>query len=91
MKSLTKLAMAVSAAALLAGSAQAAEIKVGSAGGVTGPIAELVAAIVKGREVATADINNNGGLLNGTYVYFATDRFPYYPRCLYGTQAKALR
>ena len=43
MKSLTKLAMAVSAAALLAGSAQAAEIKVGSAGGVTGPIAELVA------------------------------------------------
>ncbi|MCB1432942.1 MAG: ABC transporter substrate-binding protein, partial [Alphaproteobacteria bacterium] len=65
MKSLTKLAMAVSAAALLAGSAQAAEIKVGSAGGVTGPIAELVAAIVKGREVATADINNNGGLLKG--------------------------
>lgn len=65
MKSLTKLAMAVSAAALLAGSAQAAEIKVGSAGGVTGPIAELVAAIVKGREVAADDINNNGGLLKG--------------------------
>ena len=33
----------------------------------------------------------NGGVLNGTYVYFATDQFPYYPRCLYGTQAKALR
>jgi branched-chain amino acid transport system substrate-binding protein len=65
MKSLTKLAMAVSAAAILAGSAQAGEIKVGSAGGITGPIAELVAAIIKGREVATADINNNGGLLKG--------------------------
>lgn len=64
-KSLTRLAMAVSAAALLAISAQAADIKVGSAGGITGPIAELVAAIVKGREVATEHINSSGGLLNG--------------------------
>lgn len=28
----------------------------------------------------------NGATLNGTYVYFATDAYPFYPRCLYGTQ-----
>ncbi|WP_244530596.1 YHYH protein [Salaquimonas pukyongi] len=33
----------------------------------------------------------NGGMLNGKYVYFATAEFPYFPRCLYGTQAKAFR
>lgn len=33
----------------------------------------------------------NGGRLNGKYVYFATDTFPYYPRCLYGRQARAFR
>lgn len=65
MKSLTRLAMAVSAAALLATSAQAGEIKVGSAGGITGPIAELVAAIIKGRDLAAEHINANGGLLDG--------------------------
>ena len=26
----------------------------------------------------------NGGLLSGRYVYFATDKFPYLPRCLWG-------
>jgi branched-chain amino acid transport system substrate-binding protein len=55
---LTILAMATSCA-------YADEIKVGSAGGVTGPIAELVAAIVKGRDVAADHINSNGGLLSG--------------------------
>ena len=33
----------------------------------------------------------NGGTLDGKYVYFATDAFPYYPRCLMGTKAKAFR
>lgn len=27
----------------------------------------------------------NGADLNGSYVYFATDGYPYFPRCLYGT------
>lgn len=26
----------------------------------------------------------NGGTLNGRYVYFATDSFPFYPRCFWG-------
>lgn len=26
----------------------------------------------------------NGGMLNGKFVYFATDRFPYLPHCLWG-------
>ena len=26
----------------------------------------------------------NGGMVNGKYVYFATDTFPYYPRCVWG-------
>ncbi|MEL6425766.1 MAG: YHYH protein, partial [Pseudomonadota bacterium] len=27
----------------------------------------------------------NGGLLNGQYVYFATDTYPFFPRCFKGT------
>lgn len=26
----------------------------------------------------------NGGMLNGQFVYFATDAYPFYPRCLWG-------
>jgi len=26
----------------------------------------------------------NGGKLNGKFVYFATDKFPFYPRCHWG-------
>lgn len=33
----------------------------------------------------------NGAMLNGTYTYFATDGYPYYPRCLYGTEITRLR
>ncbi|MEM1045657.1 MAG: ABC transporter substrate-binding protein [Pseudomonadota bacterium] len=65
MTSFKTLTLAASAAALLSVSAQAAEIKVGSAGGVTGPIAELVAAIMAGRQTAADHINENGGLLGG--------------------------
>ena len=64
MKILKSLALA-SAGVLLATSVQAGEIKVGSAAGVTGPIAELVAAILKGRQIAADHINSNGGLLGG--------------------------
>ena len=59
------LTMAASALALMAGSAQAADINVGSVAGVTGPIAELVAPIVAGRNLAAEHVNAQGGLLDG--------------------------
>jgi len=65
MTMLKKLVIAGSAAAMLSASAQAAEIKLGSAGGVTGPIAELVAAIMAGRQLAADQVNANGGLFKG--------------------------
>jgi hypothetical protein len=30
----------------------------------------------------------NGGMVNGTYVYFATDSYPFYPRCFKGTVSR---
>ncbi len=51
---------------VVAGSAAFADdIVVGSAAGITGPIAELVAPIVAGRELATLHVNEQGGLLDG--------------------------
>ena len=60
-----RLSMAASALALMAGSAQAADINVGSVAGVTGPIAELVAPIVAGRNLAAEHVNSQGGLFDG--------------------------
>ena len=68
MRNLKTLAGSGALAAALAATAaptSAAEIKVGSAGGITGPIAELVAAIVAGRDLAASHVNDNGGLLGG--------------------------
>ena len=59
------LLAAATGAALLLPNAQAADIAVGSVGGVTGPIAELVATIVAGRNLAAAHVNAQGGLLSG--------------------------
>ncbi len=59
------VALTASAVGLGAASAQAAEVKVGSVAGVTGPIAELVAAIVEGRNLAAKHINDQGGMLKG--------------------------
>jgi len=56
------------AGALLASTgatAAAAEIKVGSVAGVTGPIAELVGPIITARNLAAKQINAQGGLLKG--------------------------
>ena len=64
-KILKSISYAVPALVLGAADVAAAEIKVGSAGGVTGPIAELVAAIMKGRQIAAEEVNGNGGLLKG--------------------------
>lgn len=33
----------------------------------------------------------NGGLLNGKFVYFVTETFPFYPRCLWGAVARGFR
>ena len=33
----------------------------------------------------------NGATLNGEYVYFVTDAYPFYPRCLYGTKITNIR
>ena len=65
MKIVRKLALSACVAAMFATAAHADAIKVGSAGGVTGPIAELVATIIKGRDLARDQINAAGGLLNG--------------------------
>ena len=65
MSILRKLAFAAPVLVALNAPVYAADVKVGSAGGVTGPIAELVAAILKGRQIAADHINANGGLLKG--------------------------
>ncbi|MCT4557884.1 MAG: YHYH protein [Pelagimonas sp.] len=33
----------------------------------------------------------NGAMVNGRYVYFATDAYPFFPRCLYGTKITRMR
>lgn len=33
----------------------------------------------------------NGGTVKGQYMYFATDSYPYFPRCLYGTKIVNIR
>ncbi|MDH3661371.1 MAG: ABC transporter substrate-binding protein [Alphaproteobacteria bacterium] len=72
--SIKRLTLAASALALMAGSAQAADINVGSVAGVTGPIAELVAPIVAGRNLAGEHVNAQGGLLDGdTYNLVLSD------------------
>ena len=60
-----KLLSAAAVAALMSAPAMAAEIKVGSVAGITGPIAELVTPILAARKMAADDINAQGGLLKG--------------------------
>jgi branched-chain amino acid transport system substrate-binding protein len=73
--SITKrLTLAVSALALAAGAAQAADVNVGSVAGVTGPIPDLIAPIVAARNLAAADVNSQGGLFDGdTYNLILAD------------------
>ena len=59
------IAGAAAALALNGAVASAGEINVGSAGGITGPIAELVVAIVDARNLAASHVNEQGGLLGG--------------------------
>jgi branched-chain amino acid transport system substrate-binding protein len=74
MKKRTQAMLTTAVLALSASIVTAAEIKVGSVGGVTGPIAELVAAILDGRNLAAKNVNDQGGLLNGDqYVLVLAD------------------
>ena len=59
--------LAASAALLAAGgtTALAADVKVGSAAGITGPIEGLVPPILAGRDLAAAHVNEQGGILGG--------------------------
>ncbi len=59
------LAGAAVAVAMNGAVATAGEISVGSAAGVTGPIAHLVGAIVDARNLAASHVNEQGGLLGG--------------------------
>lgn len=59
------LASAAAAVLAVSAGANAGEIKVGSAGGITGPIAELVVPILAGRDLAAKQVNEQGGLLKG--------------------------
>lgn len=65
MKSLLRATVAASLVTAGAAGAWAADIKVGSVAGVTGPIAELVEPIVAGRNLAVQHVNEQGGLLGG--------------------------
>ena len=65
MKHFIPLAAAAALAASGGTAAVAADVKVGSAAGVTGPIAELVVPILAGRNLAAAHVNEQGGILGG--------------------------
>ena len=60
--------LAASAALLAVGgtAAMAADVKVGSAAGITGPIEGLVPPILAGRDLAAAHVNEQGGILGGS-------------------------
>ena len=60
-----RMMTAATLAALATAPAMAQEVKVGSVAGVTGPIAELVAPIVAGRNLAAKHVNEQGGVLDG--------------------------
>jgi branched-chain amino acid transport system substrate-binding protein len=61
-----RLLSAAAIGALMTAPALAQEtVKVGSVAGITGPIAELVAPIMAGRNLAAEHINAQGGLLDG--------------------------
>jgi branched-chain amino acid transport system substrate-binding protein len=61
-----RLLAAVALAALVTAPAFAQEaVKIGSVAGITGPVAELIAPIMAGRQLAAEHINAQGGLLDG--------------------------
>ena len=70
----TLIAGAAAVLAMNGAVANAAEVKVGSAAAITGPIAELVVAIMDARNLAATHVNEQGGLFGGdTYRLVAGD------------------
>ena len=67
------LAAAVAGMAIAAGSAQAADVKIGFLGGFTGPIETLVPPIHEGAKLAVKQINEQGGILDGQLVMVQGD------------------
>ena len=67
------IALLGAAVSLHGTNAMAADVKVGSAGAITGPIAELVVAIVAARNLAASHVNEQGGLLGGAYQLVSVD------------------
>jgi branched-chain amino acid transport system substrate-binding protein len=65
LKTLKSVALAGTMLATAVATASAADINVGSAAGVTGPIAEFVIPIVEARNLAAQHVNEQGGLLDG--------------------------
>lgn len=63
MRKYLMVTVAVSAAALLSFSAAKADVKVGVVAGLTGPIPDLVAPMVKNMQAAVSNINDHGGVL----------------------------
>ncbi|MEO1199479.1 MAG: ABC transporter substrate-binding protein [Pseudomonadota bacterium] len=65
MNSWKLLLAGASALALSTAAASADSVRVGSAGGVTGPIAELIAVVMNARNLAAQHVNDQGGLFDG--------------------------
>jgi len=63
-----KLLLASAATALLAGAASAEEIKIGIILGYTGPLESITPAMAQGAELAIAEVNAAGTLLDGATV-----------------------
>ncbi|MCV0393916.1 MAG: ABC transporter substrate-binding protein [Rhizobiaceae bacterium] len=60
-----KTILAATAAVVMAGAAQAEDVKFGFLGGFTGPIESLVPPIFEGAKLAVTQINEQGGILDG--------------------------
>ena len=62
---MSRISIAAAIAALATAPAFGADVKIGSSAGMTGPTAELVAPVIAGRNLAAAQVNEQGGLFGG--------------------------
>ena len=63
---MSRISIAAAIAALATAPAFGADVKIGSSAGMTGPTAELVAPVIAGRNLAAAQVNEQGGLFGAT-------------------------
>lgn len=57
--------LACAAAGLMAGAAQAETVKIGLAGGISGPIAAMAPQMLEAKKLAVQQVNDQGGILKG--------------------------